>query len=202
MKALLYKDFQTLLKYKNQMVIFPLVMCVITAFARPYIVFYVMMLIGQWPLSLYSIDNKIKWDQYCLTMPFKPKYIPASKYIVTIAGSAVMCILTTVIQIIVSLFRYGTFISIDDLSVYILSLCLMIILCSVNIPVIIKYGPEKSRYGVAIVNIVVYLALFSFFSVSNSINIILITAVCIVIAIGVLIISLNISSRLMLKKEY
>lgn len=92
------------------------------------------------PLTAIAYDEKANWDKYSLTMPISRKEIVLSKYILGVGLATMGLIITSII----SIFDNG--IMTDFIELPIVYWCLSIVLLSIILPIIIKFGAEKGRF--------------------------------------------------------
>lgn len=150
MKGLIQKDVYVLWK---QMRIFFLVMLVIMvgngSFGSVFVVLWSSML----PYTALAYDERCKWDQMAAMMPYSPRDLVLSKYVLgwlCMAASGVFCLAVQAAAGIVS----GSAPSVPTL---LASLCLGIITLDITLPAVLRFGVERGRmifmvviFGVAI----------------------------------------------------
>lgn len=141
MKGLLYKDMCNL---KQQLKMYVLVMAVwlIVGIANKDPYFFgglVMMFTLLVPMSSISYDEKAKWDRYALTMPVSTTDIVLSKYVLALICAVIGGIISIGVGMCIA----------NDIGEIILStgVLMMLGLCitSIILPLIFKFGVEKSR---------------------------------------------------------
>ncbi|MGN9163766.1 ABC-2 transporter permease [Tissierellaceae bacterium HCP3S3_D8] len=91
-----------------------------------------------------AYDELVKWDNYALTMPISRKNIVLSKYILSIIFSASSIVISTIISYIFILPKSGMKGSELLLVSYTLFMLSMLFV-SIILPLIYKFGVEKSR---------------------------------------------------------
>lgn len=147
MRGLIYKDIYNLKKYMRQLLLIIAVMGVLfgmqdsgASFLGVYTVMVSMMVV----VSSMSYDEFAKWDKFVLTMPVSRKMLVGSKYLlgllVTAGGSLVALALSLVIGIIT---RKGT--STEDLAGIVGCFFACLLLLSILLPLLYKFGVEKAR---------------------------------------------------------
>lgn len=147
MRGLIYKDLYNLKKYMRQLVFIIAAMAVLfgmqdsgSSFLGVYTVMVSMMVV----ISSMSYDEFAKWDKFVLTMPVSRKTLVGSKYLlgllVTAGGSLIAIALGLIIGIVT---RRGT--SADDLIGIAACFFVCLLLLSILLPLLYKFGVEKAR---------------------------------------------------------
>lgn len=150
MKGLIQKDVYVLWK---QMRIFFLVMLVIMvgngSFGSVFVVLWSSML----PYTALAYDERCKWDQMAAMMPYSPRDLVLSKYVLgwlCMAASGVFCL---ALQAVSGIFSGNA----PSVLTLLASLCLGIICLDVTLPAVLRFGVERGRmifmvliFGVAI----------------------------------------------------
>lgn len=160
MKGLLLKDFYLLMKYCR---VFLLAIIVFTGVAclqedSTFFILYPAIMAGMIPITIYSYDEREKWDIYSMTLPYTREQLVSAKYL---TGLMVNLIVTGIVAVTQALFHSytNTFIMQD----YFLLLAVMLVLGllgpSILLPFVFKFGAEKGR-------IAYYIIMFSCFALS------------------------------------
>lgn len=149
MKGLILKDFYTLRQYVKTMIFMLLLFSVISigldnpaSFFGGFIVLMSMMM----TINTFSYDALAKWDRFGLSLPVTRKEVVAGKYVISLLlcfiGAAVSFALSSVILMIKPVQGFG-------LAEHLLSLAgivmVAMIFFSILLPLIFKFGVEKSR---------------------------------------------------------
>lgn len=95
------------------------------------------------PMSATSIDEVAKWNPYVQCMPVSRKTVVRAKYVfvlVIIAAAMGFALLVTALTALRAPLNWGETLMIDGLIV-----CMMLIVNSLTIPAIYKFGVEKAR---------------------------------------------------------
>lgn len=147
MTALLLKDFYNLKKQLRIMLMFSVLYGILSIFTAniAFLVGILCVLCLMLPISSFSFDQFSKWDDYALALPITRKQIVISKYLLTLVSLITAALLCTVTQ-----FTYTLIVKADTFDgnyfsflLGLLSTC--ILLSSINLPITIKFGPEKAR---------------------------------------------------------
>ncbi|MFI3326323.1 MAG: ABC-2 transporter permease [Clostridia bacterium] len=166
MKGLLIKDF---LSIKIQLTTYILVVAIwgVTFILNSKIQFFsaLMTLLTTMVIQTsMALDERCKWDKFGLIMPVSRTQAVYSKYILAVILSAISFAITVVANIIAD--KALVFSSIDtSVTCFFMSL----IIISINLPVIFRFGYEKSKYmlmallgiPIALIVIIMELQLFN-----------------------------------------
>ena len=140
MKALIQKDVYVLWK---QMKIFLLVMLVIMvgngSFGSVFVVVWCSML----PYTALAYDERCKWDQMAAMMPYSPRDLVLSKYVLgwlcAGAASAVVLAVQAVIRVLHLPMATGTPLAV------LMSFCASASVLAITLPVMIWFSVERGR---------------------------------------------------------
>lgn len=199
MKALLLKDYYTL---KKQLNIFLLIIVVFSVVPGNSMSCFVIVFVSMLPITAIAYDERCKWDNLAIMMPFSTKSIVISKYMLGYISIAV----ASVLQAIINAIKGIPFIP-NSFYVILIGICIAIIIQSFNLPFMFKLGVEKGRlvfYGVIAI-FAIGLMVFGD-SLENSIdsenlNLSMITVDLIIATIVINIISILISEKLYSSKK-
>ena len=140
MKALIQKDVYVLWK---QMRIFLLVMLVIMAgngtFGGVFVVVWCAML----PYTALAYDERCKWDQMASMMPYAPRDLVLSKYVLGWLCSAVAGVIALALQAVVRALRLPLE-TVSPLSVLI-SFCVSACVLAITLPLMFRFSVERGR---------------------------------------------------------
>ena len=146
MKGLILKDLYNMRNYgKSLGIVFGLMALFGVVLKNPaYVCAMMVFLALNASLSLMSLDEQVKWDQYALTMPVNKSLIVKEKLLLstlfTICGGVLALILGVVLTNI-----FG-----GDLELLIkctvVGIYFILLVLAFLIPVIFKFGVEKGRY--------------------------------------------------------
>lgn len=147
-KGLIIKDFMNIKSYKTTM-IFLIVIFVITSFANnetaTFLPMMVTIIFGMIGVSSFSYDNVSKADKYILSFATKKEIVKA-RYIYILLLSVIGAIIGIIASIILELFKVGNMLELGNILLTILTaILIMIVLQSIQIPIMYKFGAEKGR---------------------------------------------------------
>ncbi len=141
MKALLLKDLYVLYKQMRYLLLVLILFCILPTFsATAFSLLFMIML----PVTTISYDEHSKWNQLAKMMPYTTRQLVFSKYLLGYLGAGIIFLISLISQLVIH-FSDPTAIFADYLFTLILLLCVGLILLSVNLPLIFRFGPEKGR---------------------------------------------------------
>lgn len=149
MKGLLLKDFYLMMKYCRIFLV-----AVIFFIGISYMqgdstfLFYPAIMIGMIPMTLYSYDEREKWDTYSILLPYTRAQLVSAKYI-----TGLLCVAGVIAMVaITQLFLFPHTLGMQECAS---TLALMLILGlfgpSFLLPFVFKLGAEKGRIAYYIV---------------------------------------------------
>ena len=97
------------------------------------------------PISATAYDEKAKWDRYVLTMPVSKSDIVMSKYLLSLLCALMGSVISLIAGIAISSDLKETLLS------FMFFISLALILLSIVLPAIFKYGVEKGRIIIILV---------------------------------------------------
>ena len=145
MKGLLLKDFYMMIKY-CRINLAVSVMFLVLAFFNDnlFILFYPSMICGLIPTTLLAYDERSRWLQYSMTMPYTQTQIVSSKYLIGLISQSLMLLVIAAVQAI-KMSMSGGFMLREYLTMLMLVAVLSLFSSSVSLPFIFKLGVEKGR---------------------------------------------------------
>ena len=213
MKGLLLKDLFNLRRIMKQYFFVAALMFVWSVFLKNQMFFSMIMIMYSMMMLLttMSFDESSQFNKYALTMPVTRREFAGEKYILMLllmlAGVAVGFVGGGILSLFskggVSWLSAENLVSIAAVSgVYVLGF-------SVLLPMIFKYGVEKSRLLLAIIYLLVFGVLYGTASfirqkglVISENQIVVLAVLCIVFCFAVFVVSWFVSVRIMEKKEW
>jgi ABC-2 type transport system permease protein len=149
MIGLLLKDFYTLKQYTRSILIMLVFFALISVGMDNSTSFFqgmFVMLFMTMTISSFSYDNLAKWDRYALSLPVTKSTVVASKYLLAIImsmfGSAIAFLATSIMLIFRPVEGFGIR---EHLLVTYGVIMVAIFFASILLPLIYKFGVEKSR---------------------------------------------------------
>lgn len=148
MKGLLLKDWyqvRTNMKTMYLTVAFVLVIWVLsTSSAYVFPVSYAAIFLGILPVNLLTYDQSVGWVEYGRTLPVRKKTLVAEKYLIGLLCAAAAVVIGGLFITVISL-RTGTTPDKDALSLLAGSVCAILLINGIMLPLYYRFGAEKAR---------------------------------------------------------
>ena len=147
MKALLLKDFYIIVK---QMKIILFIMAFFLVFPFGNMSIFAMIIGVMLPITTIAYDEQSKWDSYAKMLPYTPLQLVSSKYFIGFITSILVGIIAICLELLISLFADTT---VDMVQIYMIlgTFVVSVIVLSINLPLIFKFGSAKGRIGFMLV---------------------------------------------------
>ncbi len=146
MKGLLLKDFYVTVKnLKIYLIIAVFIIGSAVLDKSSSFLYYISVMGGMIPITLLSIDEKNKWNEYCLTLPYSHNQIVSSKYLIGIFFSAAISVISSIILLIL-----GFSIS-EVLFFFVTAVLLSFVIPAICLPFSFKFGVERGRIAYYVV---------------------------------------------------
>ncbi len=146
MKGLLLKDFYVTVKnLKIYLIIAVFFIGSAVLDKSSSFLYYISVMGGMIPITLLSIDEKNKWNEYCLTLPYSHNQIVSSKYLIGIIFSAAISVISSIILLIL-----GFSIS-EVLFFFVTAVLLSFVIPAICLPFSFKFGVERGRIAYYVV---------------------------------------------------
>lgn len=148
MKGLLLKDWyqvRTSMKAMYLTVAFVLVIWVFsTSSAYVFPVSYAAVFLGILPINLLAYDHASGWTEYSFALPLSKELQVAEKYLVGLFCAAAAVVIGGLFITVISL-RTGTTPDKDALSLLAGSVCAILLINGIMLPLYYRFGAEKAR---------------------------------------------------------
>lgn len=141
MKGLLIKDFLTLAK---QMKLFLLIIVVFACLPGFSAVSFALVYSAMLPVTALAYDERSKWDNLAVMMPYSPGQLVFSKYVLGYAAVIGAAVISVIAQTAISLISGAQFGG-AKATLFLMS-CLALAIQSLCLPVMFKLGVEKGRF--------------------------------------------------------
>lgn len=140
MTALLKKDFLETITSFRSLILIMLVFGTVGAvsFSASFLAAYLVILPGSLASSLINLEEKEKWNSYCMTLPVTRKDVVTSKYIYTMIMVTIGAVLTTLINL-----AHG---ETQILYVFMLYFSIGLAVPVLTVPLTYQFGADKARY--------------------------------------------------------
>lgn len=145
MKGLILKDLLNLRKNLKTIIIMCLFYTLLFSTLNPtFLSGMITILFAMQILTTFSYDDYSKWNMYALSLPITKKQLVLSKYILGISFIIFGGVFSFILTSLLSLFK-GSSILGDLVASIIGSTGIMILMILILLPLIFKYGVERSR---------------------------------------------------------
>ncbi|OUP73206.1 hypothetical protein B5F09_11815 [Erysipelatoclostridium sp. An173] len=219
MKGLLIKDFKLMLNQKNFFILIVLILGATACFLDfdyYFLIGYFMFICSLFTISTISYDEFDNGNAFLFTLPFSRSRYVEEKYCFGILAGTFSWFLSFVITTIIQMINFNNFIFSDWMLSTLVMLPIMFVMLAILIPFQLKYGSENGRIAIIIFLgggfVVCYLlanllaqsqinfnALISFI---NNVDPLIILLIIFAICLAILFVSMKISKRIVLKKEF
>lgn len=147
MKGLLIKDIYTLVGQTKFFIILILWFALMPGdFFSSFAIIYC----GMLPFTALAYDERAKWDILAAMMPYSPRSITLSKYILGYLGIFLAALLAVASKFFWSAIHHTDLSWAVFLSIILIT-CLATVFLSINLPIMFKYGTEKGRIAFYII---------------------------------------------------
>ena len=219
MKGLLIKDFKLMLNQKNFFILIVLILGATACFLDfdyYFLIGYFMFICSLFTISTISYDEFDNGNAFLFTLPFSRSRYVEEKYCFGILAGTCSWFLSFVITTIIQMINSNNFIFSDWMLSTLVMLPIMFVMLAILFPFQLKYGSENGRIAIIIFLgggfVVCYLlanllaqsqinfnALISFI---NNVDPLIILLIIFAICLAILFVSMQISKRIVLKKEF
>ena len=146
MKALLRKDFYTMDQQLRLLIVLALALSLVPVpAARSIGGTYAVLLAYMMPLSVISYDAKCKWDKYAAMLPYTPRQIVLSKYLLSyllVVYSVLVQLLGQMVEVLVK----RSAVDPDSLIVVAATGVVCVLMNALCFPIMYRFGAEKGRF--------------------------------------------------------
>ena len=148
MKGLLLKDWYQVKTNMRMMYLTVLAVLAIWMFstsnAYVFPVSYAAIFLGILPVNLLTYDQSVGWGEYGRTLPASKKTLVAEKYLIGLFCAAAAVVIGGLFITVISL-RTGTTPDKDALSLLAGSVCAILLVNGISLPLLYRFGAEKAR---------------------------------------------------------
>ncbi len=207
MTGLLVKDCLTLVKQMKIFLVIIIVFSIVPGYnMSAFAIVYSALL----PMTALAYDERSKWDMLASMMPYRPRDMVLSKYLLGIGAVLAAVILSCVAQIVINAVRH-TAAEPGFIAGSAVMFCAGLITLSLLLPFMFRFGVEKGRIALfVIVGLAAVAAVFlsgrsedaASFYASESISLSAVAGVIGAAAAVILIVSVLISVRIYSRKEF
>lgn len=148
MKGLLLKDWYQVKTNMRTMYLTVLAVLAIwilsTSGDSGFAVDYSAVFLGILPVNLLTYDQSVGWVEYGRTLPVSKKTLVAEKYLIGLFCAAAAVVIGGLFITVISL-RTGTTPDKDALSLLAGSVCAILLINGISLPLLYRFGAEKAR---------------------------------------------------------
>lgn len=217
MKGLIIKDFKLLMMQKS----FFITLAIVAIFFgittdTIFVIGFLTMICSMFALSTISYDEFDNGNAFLFTLPFSRSRYVEEKYCFGILAGTCSWFLSFVITTIIQMINSNNFIFSDWMLSTLVMLPIMFVMLAILIPFQLKYGSENGRIAIIIFLgggfVVCYLLanllaqsqinFNSLISFINNVDPLIILLIIFAICLAILFVSMKISKRIVLKKEF
>lgn len=219
MKGLLIKDFKLMLNQKKFFILIVLILGATACFLDfdyYFLIGYFMFICSLFTISTISYDEFDNGNAFLFTLPFSRSRYVEEKYCFGILAGTCSWFLSFVITTIIQMINFNNFIFSDWMLSTLVMLPIMFVMLAILIPFQLKYGSENGRIAIIIFLgggfVVCYLLanllaqsqinFNSLISFINNVDPLIILLIIFAICLAILFVSMKISKRIVLKKEF
>lgn len=219
MKGFLIKDFKLMLNQKNFFILIVLILGATACFLDfdyYFLIGYFMFICSLFTISTISYDEFDNGNAFLFTLPFSRSRYVEEKYCFGILAGTCSWFLSFVITTIIQMINFNNFIFSDWMLSTLVMLPIMFVMLAILIPFQLKYGSENGRIAIIIFLgggfVVCYLLanllaqsqinFNSLISFINNVDPLIILLIIFAICLAILFVSMKISKRIVLKKEF
>lgn len=159
MIGMVYKDFLVLRKQISYYLVFLVIYAglVIAGVFGPAILPAIVVVIGMMlPMSSISYDDMARWDKYAASTPAGRRGMVTAKYLFSLLSLIVIALLVLVLTSVLSLLNIMTVDPLEMLFTTLACIGVAMLLDAVIIPLLLKFGAEKSRT----ISMIIFVAIF------------------------------------------
>ena len=167
MTALIKKDFYEAFTSFRSLIVIMLLFGVVAAVSvnASFLAAYLVILPGSLSSSLVNLEEKEKWNSFCMTLPVTRKDIITAKYIFTLILIAAGAVMVTLISLI-----HG---QTDILYTFMLYVSIGLAVPTLTLPLTYQFGADKARYLTMFISILLTLSVINMDSDTSAITMML-----------------------------
>ena len=148
MKGLLLKDWYQVCKNMRTMYLTVAIVMAVWLFSTSgsyvFPVSYAAIFLGILPVNLLTYDQSVGWVEYGRTLPVSKKTLVAEKYLIGLFCAAAAVVIGGLFVTVIPL-RTGTAPDEDVLSLLAGSVCAILLINGISLPLLYRFGAEKAR---------------------------------------------------------
>lgn len=147
MKGILLKDLYVYLKGGRYLVFLSLLYCIMAAGgSNTFFLSCGVLFLAMTPITVMGYDERSKWDQYAVMLPYSRQNLVLSKYLLAFIG--IMIALLVYVGASFLFLLAGREISMAGVFQMVsINLCGALFYVSINLPIMFRFGVERGRIG-------------------------------------------------------
>ena len=151
MKGLILKDLMNLRRYSRTIwaIIALYAVMMVTMDNVNFLGGMIILLFTMMSVTSFSYDSLAKWERYAVTLPLSRAQIVRSKYVLSLILALMGALISLIAAVVFSFFKPGNLLE-SVLSAYVLFIIALFFM-AVLLPLIYKFGVEKSRIMIILV---------------------------------------------------
>ncbi|ARP49818.1 MULTISPECIES: ABC-2 transporter permease [Caproicibacterium] len=159
MSALMLKDWYVITK---QMKVFLILILFFSLIPNVTMTVFAILYAAMLPISAMAYDERSKWDTLVRMMPYSPRDVVLSKYVMGYCGVGIAAAFSATVTAVKSIVTHSN--AFEDFGITVLaSICMALVLLAIQTPMLISMGVEKGRMLFMIIFFVIFGALGFFF---------------------------------------
>lgn len=208
MMSLVLKDLLNLQSYLKTIIVF-VVFYSMLSFTMDEVSFVAGMLIvlfAMIPIASFTYDKQAKWDVFGQTLPVTRKQMVQSKYVIALIFIVIGLVLSFIITAIATFIKESSVEVVELIAANSMVASVGIILLTIMLPLIYKFGVEKSRIMLLAISSIPIIALLLLsklgFTVPSNIDWQTVASIIPVVALLLFGISFFISNKIYARKDF
>lgn len=208
MMSLVLKDLLNLQSYLKTIIVF-VVFYSMLSFTMDEVSFVAGMLIvlfAMIPIASFTYDKQAKWDVFGQTLPVTRKQMVQSKYVIALIFIVIGLVLSFIITAIATFIKESSVEVVELIAANSMVASVGIILLAIMLPLIYKFGVEKSRIMLMAISSIPIIALLLLsklgFTVPSNIDWQTVASIIPVVALLLFGISFFISNKIYARKDF
>ncbi|MEK4699564.1 ABC-2 transporter permease [Solibacillus sp. FSL R7-0668] len=208
MMSLVLKDLLNLQSYLKTIIVF-VVFYSMLSFTMDEVSFVAGMLIvlfAMIPIASFTYDKQAKWDVFGQTLPVTRKQMVQSKYVIALIFIVIGLVLSFIITAIATFIKESSVEVVELIAANSMVASVGIILLAIMLPLIYKFGVEKSRIMLLAISSIPIIALLLLsklgFTVPSNIDWQTVASIIPVVALLLFGISFFISNKIYARKDF
>ena len=198
MKGLLLKDFYVLMK---QLKLYLVIIVILSAIPSVNMTSFGIIYAAMLPVTIIAFDERSKWDQLAVMMPYTRNDLVFSKFLIGYIGVAVTSLISIGIQLVIAAVNGQALVMEQILSVVLIAFA-SVFLLAIYLPFLFWLGVERGRILFLVLMAIVFLGMMSIDSIKKLVEQSTITPAVLLLGGAVAAIAANAVSVTVSKRAY